>query len=41
VKYPYVRGVLIDMYRRYKAETGDPVEAWRRIVASVKCKSEA
>jgi nitrate reductase alpha subunit len=32
VKYPYVRGVLIDMYRRYKAETGDPVEAWRRIV---------
>ena len=32
VKYPYVRGVLMDMYRRYKAETGDPVEAWRRIV---------
>nr|WP_287069146.1 nitrate reductase subunit alpha [Pyrobaculum sp.] len=32
VKYPYVRGVLIDMYRRFKQETGDPVEAWRRIV---------
>ncbi|MFN3803858.1 MAG: nitrate reductase subunit alpha [Pyrobaculum sp.] len=32
VKYPYVRKVLIDMYRRYKAEAGDPVEAWRRIV---------
>ncbi|AFA39876.1 respiratory nitrate reductase, alpha subunit [Pyrobaculum oguniense TE7] len=32
VKYPYVRGVLIDMYRRFKQQTGDPVEAWRRIV---------
>ncbi len=32
IRYPYVRGVLIDMYRKYKAETGDPVEAWRRIV---------
>jgi len=32
VKYPYVRGVLMDMYRRFKQETGDPVEAWRRIV---------
>ncbi|AET32223.1 nitrate reductase subunit alpha [Pyrobaculum ferrireducens] len=32
VKYPYVRGVLINMYRKFKQETGDPVEAWRRIV---------
>ncbi|MEV0027965.1 nitrate reductase subunit alpha [Nocardia sp. NPDC050793] len=32
VRYPYVRGVLLDMYRQAKAETGDPVRAWERIV---------
>ncbi len=32
VKYPYVRGVLIDMYRQAKRESlGDPVEAWKAI----------
>ncbi len=29
VKYPYVRGALVDMYRSAKEEyLGDPVEAW-------------
>ncbi|WP_051480583.1 nitrate reductase subunit alpha [Cellulomonas sp. KRMCY2] len=32
VRYPYVRGLLLDMYREAKARTGDPVEAWRSIV---------
>ncbi|MBF6181705.1 nitrate reductase subunit alpha [Nocardia otitidiscaviarum] len=32
VRYPYVRGVLLDMYRKAKARTGDPVTAWASIV---------
>ncbi|WP_415953598.1 nitrate reductase subunit alpha [Streptomyces sp. KLOTTS4A1] len=28
VRYPYVRGVLLEMYREAKARTGDPVLAW-------------
>ena len=32
VKYPYARGVLIDMYRQAKREAlGDPVDAWAAI----------
>ncbi|AZA13428.1 nitrate reductase subunit alpha [Corynebacterium choanae] len=31
IRYPYARGVLVDMYRAAKAETGDPVLAWRAI----------
>ncbi|WP_280496893.1 nitrate reductase subunit alpha [Nocardia asiatica] len=32
VRYPYVRAVLLQMYREAKAATGDPVTAWARIV---------
>lgn len=32
VKYPYIRGVLADLWRRAKQAHGDPVEAWRAIV---------
>jgi nitrate reductase alpha subunit len=32
VKYPYVRGVLLDLWREALARTGDPVEAWADIV---------
>ena len=32
VRYPYVRGVLLEMYREAKAEHGDPVAAWASIV---------
>ena len=33
VRYPYVRGVLLEMYRAAKAEHGgDPVAAWASIV---------
>ena len=32
VKYPYARGVLVDMYRQAKFESfGDPVKAWAAI----------
>ena len=33
VRYPYVRGVLLQMYREAKARLGDPVEAWADIVS--------
>jgi nitrate reductase / nitrite oxidoreductase, alpha subunit len=32
VKYPYVRGALIDLWREAKARHGNPVEAWGSIV---------
>ncbi|WP_090032735.1 nitrate reductase subunit alpha [Cellulomonas marina] len=32
IRYPYVRGVLLDLYRAAKARLGDPVEAWASIV---------
>ncbi|OOG31549.1 nitrate reductase subunit alpha [Corynebacterium diphtheriae] len=31
VRYPYARGVLVDMYREAKARLGDPVLAWKEI----------
>ncbi|SDJ53120.1 nitrate reductase subunit alpha [Streptomyces indicus] len=31
VRYPYIRGVLVEMYREAKARLGDPVEAWADI----------
>ncbi|MFF9173262.1 nitrate reductase subunit alpha [Streptomyces sp. NPDC014793] len=33
VRYPYVRGVLLEMYREAKARLGDPVAAWADIVS--------
>ncbi len=32
VRYPYVRGVLVEMFREAKARLGDPVLAWAEIV---------
>ncbi|MBF6170796.1 nitrate reductase subunit alpha [Nocardia blacklockiae] len=32
VRYPYIRGVLLEMYREAKARTGNPVAAWASIV---------
>jgi len=33
VRYPYVRGVLLEMYREARARLGDPVAAWSEIVS--------
>lgn len=33
VRYPYVRGVLLEMYREARARLGDPVDAWREITS--------
>src|SRR6476620_691376 len=32
VRHPYVRGVLVDMYREAKGRLGDPVLAWADVV---------
>ncbi len=32
VRYPYIRGVLLELYRDAKARLGDPVDAWADIV---------
>ncbi len=32
IKYPYIRGALLDLYRSELARTGDPVTAWESIV---------
>ncbi|MEO3840594.1 nitrate reductase subunit alpha [Streptomyces sp. B22F1] len=33
VRYPYVRGVLLEMYREARKRLGDPVAAWADIVS--------
>lgn len=32
IRYPYVRGVLLDLYREARARLGDPVLAWADVV---------
>jgi nitrate reductase alpha subunit len=32
VKYPYLRGALLDLWRKARAEHEDPVEAWKALV---------
>jgi nitrate reductase alpha subunit len=32
VKYPYIRGALLDLWRKAKEDYDDPVEAWESIV---------
>jgi nitrate reductase alpha subunit len=34
VRYPYGRGVLIEMYREAKARLGDPVAAWAEVTTN-------
>ncbi len=32
VKYPYIRGALIDLWKRAKSQFDDPVDAWKSLV---------
>ena len=32
VKYPYIRGALIDLWRKARASFDDPVEAWQSLI---------
>jgi nitrate reductase / nitrite oxidoreductase, alpha subunit len=34
VKYPYIRGALVDLWRKYRAAHDDPVEAWGQLVSN-------
>lgn len=34
VKYPYVRGALLDLWREARAENEDPVAAWKALVSN-------
>ncbi|MBX2990082.1 MAG: nitrate reductase subunit alpha [Bacteroidetes bacterium] len=34
VKYPYIRGALLDLWRKARAEYEDPVDAWRFLVSN-------
>jgi nitrate reductase alpha subunit len=36
VRYPYVRGMLLQMYREAKQRLGDPVDAWADVVSDPK-----
>ncbi|WP_436770693.1 nitrate reductase subunit alpha [Yinghuangia sp. YIM S09857] len=36
VRYPYARGVLVEMYREAKGRLGDPVAAWAEVVGDPK-----
>jgi nitrate reductase alpha subunit len=36
IKYPYIRGVLLDLWRRARAEHTDPLAAWEAVVADEK-----
>ncbi|KAA3647351.1 MAG: nitrate reductase subunit alpha [Chloroflexi bacterium] len=38
VKYPYARGVLIDLWREAKAQYDDPVAAWASLVSNQKAR---
>ncbi|HEU5271387.1 MAG TPA: nitrate reductase subunit alpha, partial [Jatrophihabitans sp.] len=41
VRYPYVRGVLLDLFRAAKARhDGDPVAAWAEIVSTPQLRSQ-
>jgi nitrate reductase / nitrite oxidoreductase, alpha subunit len=33
VKYPYIRGVLVDLWREARAQHADPVSAWQSLMA--------
>ena len=38
IKYPYLRGVLTDLWRKARAEHDDPVKAWASIVEDEACR---
>lgn len=39
IKYPLIRGALLDAYRAKKAELGDPVEAWAALQEDTEARS--
>ncbi len=39
VKYPYIRGALLDLWKQARSEHDDPVEAWRSLVSDPTCRA--
>ncbi|MDC0935665.1 nitrate reductase subunit alpha [Pirellulales bacterium] len=39
VKYPYIRGALLDLWRKAKADHQDPVAAWKSMVENPESRS--
>lgn len=39
VKYPYIRGALLDLWRKARAQHEDPVEAWKSLVSNPEARS--
>jgi nitrate reductase alpha subunit len=39
VKYPYIRGALLDLWRKARAEHEDPVDAWKSLVENPESRS--
>ncbi|MBE7486837.1 MAG: nitrate reductase subunit alpha [Candidatus Omnitrophica bacterium] len=39
VKYPYIRGALLDLWRKARAEFDDPVDAWKSMVENPESRS--
>ncbi|MBI1790386.1 MAG: nitrate reductase subunit alpha [Acidobacteria bacterium] len=39
VKYPYVRGALLDLWKTARAEHEDPVEAWKSLVENPEART--
>ncbi len=39
VKYPYVRGALLDLWRQARAQHEDPVEAWKSLVENPEART--
>lgn len=39
VKYPYIRGALLDLWRKARAEHEDPVDAWKSLVTNPQARS--
>ena len=36
VKYPYIRGKLLDLWKKARADHADPVDAWKSLVSDAK-----
>ncbi|MCI0492601.1 MAG: nitrate reductase subunit alpha [Planctomycetes bacterium] len=39
VKYPYIRGALLDQWKKARANHDDPVDAWKSLVEDENCRS--
>ena len=41
MKYPYIRGALLDLWRKARADHDDPVDAWTSLVENPDARDSA